>query len=63
MDLDTPMRRYISLDGRPGMHPLHDETSGKEDRVTPVPGSIRLRNLGPSALTERSGVLDSRRPV
>jgi hypothetical protein len=63
MDVDRPMHRYIRLDGRPGMHALHDETSGKQDRATPVPGTFRLHGRGPSALTQRSENPDSRRPV
>lgn len=63
MDVDRPMHRFIRLDGRPGMHALHDVTSGKQDRVTSVPGTIRMRGRGPSALTERSEVPDTSRPV
>jgi hypothetical protein len=62
MDIDKPMQRFVQIDGMPGLHALHDDTRGKENQVTPIPGTFRRNGRGPSSLSEPSPP-DSRRPV
>lgn len=60
MNLDKPMERFVSIDGVGGPYPVHS-VDGKEDRVTPIPGKVRVR--GPSQLTPPAAPDAPSRPV
>lgn len=60
MDVDHPRKRYVSIDGQPGLHPLFNDDQRK-DETTKV-GRV-TRRPGPSGLTPAALPDSPPRPV